>query len=89
MEAVASAGGVLRTAAPKKARVLRRGPNDDKRTELAIDIQKIMQGQAEDLRLAAGDILVVPDSSGKRVTARAVEAMIQAGTIVGTYAIIR
>jgi polysaccharide export outer membrane protein len=89
MEAVSSSGGVLRTAAPTRARILRRTPGDQKRAELDIDLKKIMQGKADDLPLSAGDILVVPDSSGKRVAARAVEAAIQMGMILGTYGAVR
>lgn len=88
IEALSSSGGVLRTAAPSQARILRRIPGDQKRVELNIDLKKIMQGKANDLPLAAGDILVVPDSSGKRVTARVIEAMIQAGMVIGTYGVI-
>lgn len=89
MEALSSSGGVLRTAAPSRARILRRIPGGRKRAELNIDLKKIMQGQANDLALAAGDILVVPDSSGKRVTTRAIEAMVQLGIVIGTYGVIR
>src|SRR5204862_1238113 len=44
MEAVSSSGGVLRTAAPNHARILRRVDGDQKRTEVAVDLKKIMQG---------------------------------------------
>ena len=89
MEALSSSGGVLRTAAPAHARILRRLAGEQKRAELNIDLKKIMQGKANDLPLSAGDILVVPDGTGKRVTTRAIEALIQAGTIVGTYGVVR
>jgi hypothetical protein len=56
---------------------------------MEVNLQKIMNGKADDVALAAGDILVIPDSSGKRVTTRAIEAVIQAGTILGTYGILR
>jgi polysaccharide export outer membrane protein len=88
IEALSSSGGVLRTAAPGHARILRQIPGDQKRVELKIDLKQIMQGKANDLPLAAGDILVVPDSSGKKVTARAIEALVQVGTIIGTYGVI-
>ena len=89
MEAVSSSGGVLRTAAPAHARILRRLAGEQKRAEVSVDLKKIMQGKANDVPLSAGDILLVPDSSGKRVTTRAIEALIQAGTIVGTYGVVR
>jgi polysaccharide biosynthesis/export protein len=91
MEAVSSTGGVLKTASPKQARVLRVVPGQEKRTELNVNLQEIMEGKADDLRLTAGDVLVVPDkkSRGKAITVRAVEAVIQASMIVATYGVVR
>jgi polysaccharide export outer membrane protein len=89
MEAVSSSGGTLRTAALSRVRVLRRVAGHENRIEMNVDLQKIMNGKAKDLALAAGDILVIPDSSGKRATARAIEAAVQVGIMLGTYAVIR
>jgi polysaccharide export outer membrane protein len=89
MEAVSTSGGVLRTAATGKVRILRRVAGQDERAEISVDLQKMMQGKAKDLPMNVGDILVVPDSSGKRATTRAIEAAIQMGTMIGTYGIIR
>ena len=52
-----------------------------------MDVTKIMQGTANDVPLFDGDILVLPDSKGKRATARALEAALQFGLIAGSYAI--
>ena len=89
MDAVSASGGILRTAAPTHARIVRRIAGGAKRAEVAVDLKKIMQGKADDLPLLAGDILFVPDSNGKRITARSIEAVIQAGILVGTYGVIR
>jgi polysaccharide export outer membrane protein len=89
LEAVSTSGGTLRTAAPSRVRILRRVEGQETRSEVQVDLQKIMNGKANDLALAAGDILVIPDSSGKRVTTRAIEAAIQMGTMIGTYGIVR
>jgi polysaccharide export outer membrane protein len=89
MEAVSASGGILRTAAPTHARIVRRIAGGAKRAELTVDLKKITQGKADDLPLVAGDILFVPDSNGKRVAARAIEAAIQVGLLVGTYGVIR
>ena len=62
---------------------------DQKRTEVAVDLKQIMQGKADDVSLAPGDILIVPDSGGKRAATRAIEAAIQAGVMVGTYGLLR
>jgi polysaccharide export outer membrane protein len=89
MEAVSSSGGALRTASSSRVRILRRVAGQEQRTEMEVDLQKIMNGKAKDVAMAAGDILVIPDSSGKRATTRAIEAAIQIGTIVGTYGVLR
>jgi len=89
MEAVSSSGGVLRTAKADQARILRRVNGDQKRTEVAVDLKKIMLGKADDVSLMPGDILIVPDSSGKRAATRALEAALQAGVMAGTYGILR
>jgi len=81
LEAVSSSGGILRTAAASHARILRPVPGQLKRTELPVDVKKIMAGQSEDIRLLAGDIFVIPGSSGKRAVLRALEAAVQVGTM--------
>ena len=89
LEAVSSSGGVLRSASPKHARILRKETRGDTRTEIAVDLSKIMQGKDKDIALVSGDILIVPDSRGKRATTRALEAALQAGVMIGTYGIVR
>jgi polysaccharide biosynthesis/export protein len=89
MEAVSASGGVLRTAKPSEARILRPVPGSETRTEVSVNISKIMAGKANDVQLLAGDILVVPDSPGKRGVAVALQAAIQAGVSIATYGLIR
>ena len=89
LEALAASGGVLKTAAPNRARILRLDAATQTRNELVVDVKRIMDGRAKDVALFAGDILVVPDSSGKRMTTRAIEALIQLGTVIGTYGVVR
>jgi polysaccharide biosynthesis/export protein len=85
LEAVSSSGGTLRTASPRRAVILRPIAGQSKRTEVPVDLKKIMAGQSDDLPLLAGDVLVVPGSAGKHAAIRALEAAIQAGTIVASY----
>jgi polysaccharide biosynthesis/export protein len=87
--ALSSSGGVLRNGAPKRARILRRAAVEPGRAEQNVDIGLIMQGKASDVALAAGDILFVPDNTGKRVAARVLEAAIQTGVMIGGYALVR
>jgi polysaccharide biosynthesis/export protein len=89
LQAVSSSGGVLRTAAAGNAKILRPVAGSSKWAEFPVDIKKILKGQAKDQTLVAGDILFVPDSAGKRVGLRALEAAIQMGTLAGTYGAVR
>lgn len=90
LEALASTGGVLKTADPRKARILRPVPGG-KREEVPVDIAKIMNGTADDIQLRAGDLLFVPGASttGRKAALRAVEAAISTGTMILTYGVIR
>jgi polysaccharide export outer membrane protein len=88
VEAVSASGGVLKTAATGSARILRIVGNNPARTEIPVDLTKIMQGKSNDVQLFAGDILVVPNSTGKAATRRAVEVALQFGLLVGSYGIL-
>ena len=72
-----------------QVKILRPILGGPKRAELPIDLKKIMQGRASDVPLLAGDILYIPASEGKRASARAMEAAIQAGTMAAMYGAIR
>jgi polysaccharide export outer membrane protein len=85
LEAVSSSGGMLRTAAIGNARILRTVPGQEKRVEVAVDFKKIMAGQSKDMPLLAGDILVVPGSTGKHAVYRALEAAITIGTFAAVH----
>ncbi len=89
VEALSASGGALRTAAPKGARILRVAAGGQMRTEIPVDLSKVMQGRSNDVPLYPGDILVVPNSTGKRAAAVALEAAIQAGVMIGTYGLIQ
>jgi polysaccharide export outer membrane protein len=75
IQAIAMAEGFTQTAAKGAARILRTNQNGSK-TEVPINLRKIMNGKAEDTTLAANDILFVPDSKGKIVGYRAADTAI-------------
>lgn len=75
LQALAMAEGLEGTAARGSARIIRRGENGSK-TEIPIDLGKILKGRSRDVELAANDILFVPDSTGKVAGKRASEAAI-------------
>ncbi len=88
LEAVSSSGGLLRTAAPNHSMILRLAAGQSRRNEIPVDVKKIMAGQSDDAQLIAGDVLVVPGSTGKRAALRTLEAAIQAGTVFASYGIV-
>jgi polysaccharide biosynthesis/export protein len=89
MEALSTSGGLLKTAAPNKSRILRPAPGASAREQVPVDVNKIMNGKAEDVRLRAGDILYIPGSAAKRASTRAIEAAVQVSTVILTYGVIR
>ncbi len=80
LEALTLAGGSDRFAAPQHSRILRRSAPGQDRTEIAVDLKKVIEGKAEDIALRPDDILFVPDNVSKRASVRAMEAAIQAAT---------
>ena len=69
LQALALAGGTDKNAAGKKAKILRPSA-DGNRTEILVDIPKVIAGKAPDPRLQPEDILFVPASTSKKVLSR-------------------
>ena len=80
LEAISMSEGLVRTASPAKARILRWQPNGAKRTEIAVNLNTILSGKTADVALQANDILFVPDSVPKSALLRGAEAAVQMGT---------
>ena len=80
LQALAMAEGLSGTAARGSARIIRRS-QDGSRTEIPVNLSKVLKGKSQDVELAANDILFVPTSSGKAAVKRGAEAAI--GTISG------
>ena len=80
LQALSLAGGLNSAASPQNSRILRPSPGASNRTELAVDLKKILAGKAQDLPLQPEDILFVPASTPKKAAIRALEAAIQVGT---------
>lgn len=78
LEALSLAGGLASTPAAQRSRIIR-GP-DAKRTEIAVDLRKILNGKHPDVLLQADDILFIPSSTPQKVAMRTVEAVIQTAT---------
>lgn len=87
LQALALAGGLSKTAGPKRAKVLRSVEGKPDRVEMAADLKSIMEGKAPDIQLHADDILFVPNSAPKSAGARLAEAAINAGTGIAIWRI--
>jgi polysaccharide export outer membrane protein len=79
LQAVAMAEGFTATAAKGSARILRTN-QDGSKTEVHINLGKILKGKAEDTTLAANDILFIPDSKKRVAGSRATDAAISTFT---------
>ena len=79
LQALSMAEGFERAASPKSAKVIHRSGEPD-RSEIDVDLTKVLAGKKPDMLLTANDILFVPTSAAKSATLRAIEAAIQAGT---------
>jgi polysaccharide export outer membrane protein len=69
IQAISLAGGLARDAAPSKARVLRPVLNSSRRSEVPIDITRILAGKDSDFPLLPNDLLYIPVASSWKKTA--------------------
>jgi polysaccharide export outer membrane protein len=77
------AEGCQVTASLSRARILREATGG--RTEIPLDVGKILNGKADDVMLQPQDVLYIPSSTGKRIAIRSVEAAVQAGIGVAIW----
>jgi len=82
LQAVSLAEGVSPSAAAQKAKILRATEGTSARTEIPVDVKRILGGKGKDVPLEADDILFIPSSLAKKASVRAMEAAIQAGTFL-------
>jgi polysaccharide export outer membrane protein len=80
LQALSLAGGLDRASSPQNARILRLPQGGGTRTEIPVDMRKIIAGQAGDVPLQPDDILFVPSSAPKKAFSRAAEAAVQITT---------
>jgi polysaccharide biosynthesis/export protein len=86
LRALSLAEGLERDAAPKKARIMK-GPLGDttKVNEVAVDVQKILDGKSPDIQMHANDVLFIPNNLARSTMRRAAEAALQVGTGIVIY----
>jgi polysaccharide export outer membrane protein len=84
-QAIALAGGWDHTASLNKAKVLRASATGGEREEIPANVKAIMNNKAPDVQLHPDDILYIPNSVGKAVSVRTLEAAIAVGTGVAIW----
>jgi polysaccharide biosynthesis/export protein len=81
LQAIALAGGVNKSAAYGSTKILRPATGSDTpRAETQIDLKKILASKEPDIPLHADDILYVPNSLAKAITARSIEVAVGIGS---------
>ena len=84
IQALARAEGVKNTAAQSKARIIRTDEMTGGRTEIPLDVGKILKGESPDPYLQANDIVFIPDSKGKKVLYSGLDTVVRtlAGIVI-------
>lgn len=77
LHAISLAEGFGPNAAPKSARILRYVDGRPEREQIPVDLKKLLAGKSKDVPLNPDDILYVPNSAAKKMTARAAEMALQ------------
>ena len=85
LKAIALAGGANKTASMGGTTILRRTPQGT--TQIKIPLGKILRAKAQDVPMESEDILFVPSSTRKVVTARSAEALTQMATALTLVAV--
>jgi polysaccharide export outer membrane protein len=76
LKAIALAEGLSSTSAQGRTRIIRTDEGSGKRSEIAVDVGKILDGKAPDMNLQAADIVFVPNSAGKSALYKGTEAVV-------------
>jgi polysaccharide export outer membrane protein len=68
----------------KQAYIYRVQADSTVKTEVPVELQRIIQRKAQDVTLVADDILYVPDNKGKRLTAQTLDRIASFGASTGS-----
>lgn len=85
LQALALAQGPTHTSAIGRSRLIRTDPATGKRTEIPMDLGKVLSGKAPDTFLQPKDIVFVPNSAAKNVFYRGSVAALQTASGVAIY----
>lgn len=86
LQVVSLAEGLEQVAGAKNARILRQSAIPGaQRSELPVNVARILDGRDRDMELQANDILFIPTSVAKSASIRAIEAAVQVGTGMAVF----
>jgi len=80
LQALALAEGLTRTAAKSQSRIIRSDEKTGERSEIPLNLGKILEGKAADPVLRPNDIVFVPNSAGRLALYRGLEAALSVTT---------
>jgi polysaccharide export outer membrane protein len=80
LKAIALAEGLSSTSSRGHTRIIRTDEGSGKRSEIPVELGKILDGKAPDMNLQAADIVFVPSSMGKTVLFRSTDAVVNTAT---------
>jgi len=84
LQALSMAEGLERTAAPKKARILRR-TGGEAPVEIPVNLDRMLAGKAPDTPLEPEDVLFIPNNAAKGAGMKTLDAIIQTTTGIAIY----
>jgi polysaccharide export outer membrane protein len=85
LQVLALAEGLESSAKPQQSRILRTVAGTEQRSEIFVDLRKILQGKSKDVLLQPNDVLFIPNNVPKSAMLRGLESAIQIGTGVAIY----
>lgn len=88
-QALTEAGGLTPLASIEKVRVLRPIAGTNQRAEILIDVKEVLMGRRGDFPLLANDVVYVPRSGGRALTATLVPGLIGSVPYIIVSALLR
>jgi len=76
LKAIALAEGLSNTPSKARTKIIRTDESSGKRSEITVDIGKILDGKAPDMNLQTADIVFVPNSAGRTALYKGTEAIV-------------
>ena len=85
VEVVALAHGLTGTAKMNDAVIVRKNPDTGQTVEIPVRLKDIFNRKVADVRMLPNDIMIVPDSTTKKILAKGAQAAITIGSGVAIY----